>query len=73
MLTFFISGSLKVAEADLLTARAHVQQFQEISQASETAFLTLTTTYDDYKSTSEAQILQYQVIWLINSCFLYSH
>ncbi|KAH8082011.1 hypothetical protein BXZ70DRAFT_631748 [Cristinia sonorae] len=51
-----LRAALKVAEVDLATARSHVQQFQEISQASEAALSSLNATYDEYKSTTEAQI-----------------
>jgi hypothetical protein len=52
----FYSASLKVAEVDLATARNHIQQFKEISQANEEALASLNTTYDEYKSTTEAQL-----------------
>jgi nucleoprotein TPR len=41
---------------DLATARGHVQQFQEISQANESAFASLNATYDQYKTHAEAQM-----------------
>lgn len=50
------SASLKVAEVDLAAARNHIQQFKEISQASEEALASLNATHDEYKSTTEAQI-----------------
>lgn len=50
------SSALKVAQVDLATARSHVQQFQEISQANETALATLNATYDEYKSSTEAEL-----------------
>jgi nucleoprotein TPR len=56
VLTIFASASLKVAEVDLAAARNHVQQFKEISQASEEALASLNTTHDEYKSTTEAQL-----------------
>ncbi|KAH9992148.1 hypothetical protein BJV77DRAFT_1067895 [Russula vinacea] len=46
----------KVAEVDLAAARNHIQQFKEISQASEEALASLNATHDEYKSTTEAQI-----------------
>jgi hypothetical protein len=52
----FPSASLKVAEVDLATARSHIQQFKEISQANEEALASLNTTYDEYKSSTEAQL-----------------
>jgi uncharacterized protein YheU (UPF0270 family) len=55
-LTRVSSASLKVAEVDLATARSHIQQFKEISQANEEALASLNTTYDEYKSTTEAQL-----------------
>jgi hypothetical protein len=55
-LTLISSASLKVAEVDLAAARNHIQQFKEISQASEEALASLNATHDEYKSTTEAQI-----------------
>ena len=54
--TLVSSASLKVAEVDLAAARSHIQQFKEISQANEEALASLNTTYDEYKSTTEAQL-----------------
>ena len=56
VLTLIVSASLKVAEVDLAAARNHIQQFKEISQASEEALASLNTTHDEYKSTTEAQL-----------------
>lgn len=55
-LTSELSAALKVAEVDLAAARNHIQQFKEISQASEEALASLNTTHDEYKSSTEAQI-----------------
>jgi nucleoprotein TPR len=52
---------LKVTEMDLATARNHVQQFQEISQANESALATLNATHDEYKASTEAQIARLEV------------
>ncbi|KAI9449362.1 hypothetical protein BJY52DRAFT_1215953 [Lactarius psammicola] len=51
-----LRSALKVAEVDLAAARNHIQQFKEISQASEEALASLSTTHDEYKSTTEAQL-----------------
>lgn len=51
-----LRAALKVAEVDLATARNHIQQFKEISQASEEALASLNTTHDEYKSSTEAQL-----------------
>ena len=56
-----ISSALKVAEVDLATAKSHVQQFQDISQANEAALAALNGTYDEYKASSEAQVAAIQV------------
>jgi len=40
----------------LAAARNHIQQFKEISQASEEALASLNATYDEYKSNTEAQL-----------------
>jgi len=54
-------SALKVAEVDLAAARSHKEQFQEISQASEAALAGLNTTFDEYKTSSEAQIARHEV------------
>ncbi|KAL5524681.1 MLP1_8 [Sanghuangporus sanghuang] len=51
-----LRAALKAAEVDLAAARSHVQQFQEISQASEAALQSLSATHDEYKASTEAQI-----------------
>ncbi|KAK2465728.1 hypothetical protein APHAL10511_002272 [Amanita phalloides] len=51
-----LRSALKVAELDLATSKGHVQQFKEISQASEEALANLNSTYDEYKISTEAQI-----------------
>ncbi|KAF7348346.1 Protein MLP1 [Mycena sanguinolenta] len=55
-----LRSALKVAEVDLATARSHVQQFREISQANEAALKSLDATYDEYKTSTEAQIARHQ-------------
>lgn len=54
-------SSLKIVEVDLATARSHVQQFQEISEANEAALASLNGTYDDYRASTEAQIARQDV------------
>lgn len=56
-----LRSALKIAEVDLATARSHVQQFQDISQANEAALATLTATYDEYKASTETQLTQREV------------
>lgn len=46
---------------DLATARSHVQQFKEISQANEEALANLNALYDEYKTSTEAQIARHEV------------
>lgn len=60
-------GALKVAEVDLANARSHVQQFQEISTANEEALSSLNATYDEFRSSTEAQIAKYEVSSFISS------
>ncbi|KAJ6508423.1 hypothetical protein C8R45DRAFT_1069158 [Mycena sanguinolenta] len=55
-----LRSALKVAEVDLATARSHVQQFREISQANEAALKSLDATYDEYKTSTEAQIARHE-------------
>ena len=47
--------SLNVAEVDLAAACNRIQQFKEISLASEEALASLNMTHNEYKSTTEAQ------------------
>lgn len=56
-----------MAELDLAAARNHIQQFKEISQASEEALALLNATHDEYKSTTEAQLTA-SWVWLPHSC-----
>ncbi|KAH7927786.1 hypothetical protein BV22DRAFT_1060287 [Leucogyrophana mollusca] len=51
-----LRSALKVAEVDLAAARTHMQQFQEISQANESALTALNSTHDQYKAETEAQL-----------------
>jgi nucleoprotein TPR len=60
-LTDAARSALKVTEVDLTTARSHVQQFQEISQASEAALANLNATFDQYKESTEAQFARHEV------------
>ncbi|KAI6009008.1 hypothetical protein BKA83DRAFT_648805 [Pisolithus microcarpus] len=50
-----LRSALKVAQVDLASARTHMQQFQEISQANEAALAALNATHDQYKADAEAQ------------------
>jgi len=56
-----LRSSLKVAEVDLATARGHVQQFKDISQASEAALSSLNATFDEYKASTENQLAHREV------------
>jgi nucleoprotein TPR len=58
---YCLRSTLKVTEVDLATARSHVQQFKEISQANEEALSDLKSTYDDYKTSTEAQLVRHEV------------
>ncbi|KAG2010159.1 hypothetical protein CC2G_013002 [Coprinopsis cinerea AmutBmut pab1-1] len=51
-----LRSALKVAEVDLASAKGHVEQFKEISQANEVALANLNSTFDEYKSSTESQI-----------------
>jgi hypothetical protein len=64
-------ATLKVAKMDLATATSHVQQFQDISQASESALATLNATYDEYKASTEAQIARLEVRDIMQGCRAY--
>ncbi|KIM43182.1 hypothetical protein M413DRAFT_9931 [Hebeloma cylindrosporum] len=55
-----LRSALKVAEVDLVSARSHRDQYQEISQASEAALVGLNTTFDEYKRSTEAQIARHE-------------
>lgn len=50
-----------MTEVDLATAKSHVQQFQEISQANEEALASLNATYDEFKLSTESQIARHEV------------
>ncbi|KAI6139407.1 hypothetical protein BKA82DRAFT_25515 [Pisolithus tinctorius] len=50
-----LRSALKVAQVDLASARTHMQQFQEISQANEAALTALNATHDQYKADAEAR------------------
>ncbi|KAI6030410.1 hypothetical protein F5J12DRAFT_800153 [Pisolithus orientalis] len=50
-----LRSALKVAQVDLASARTHMQQFQEISQANEAALTALNATHDQYKTDAEAR------------------
>jgi nucleoprotein TPR len=52
---------LKVTQVDLAAARSHRDQYQEISQANEAALATLNSTFDEYKTSTEAQLAHYEV------------
>jgi nucleoprotein TPR len=54
-------SALKVAEVDLIAAKSHRDQFQEISQANEAALVALNATFDEYKESTEASIARYEV------------
>ncbi|KAI0357500.1 hypothetical protein OH77DRAFT_1435746 [Trametes cingulata] len=55
-----LRSALKVAEVDLASARSHVQQFQEISQANEAALATLNAAHDEYKAATDAELAKRQ-------------
>ena len=50
-----------MTQLDLAAAKSHRDQYQEISQASETALSTLNSTFDEYKTSTEAQLLRHEV------------
>ncbi|KAI0826824.1 hypothetical protein BC628DRAFT_1319381 [Trametes gibbosa] len=55
-----LRSALKVAEVDLSTARSHVQQFRDISQANEAALATLNATHDEYRAATDAELATQQ-------------
>ncbi|KAF8967178.1 hypothetical protein BDZ97DRAFT_1917117 [Flammula alnicola] len=55
-----LRSALKVTEVDLAAAKSHRDQYQEISQASEAALASLNSTFDEYKSSTEAQISRHE-------------
>jgi len=65
------SSALKVAQVDLASARSHMHQFQEISQANEAALAALNTTHDQYKADAETRIARHEVpFWFISQLLL---
>ncbi|KAF8340155.1 hypothetical protein F5887DRAFT_919553 [Amanita rubescens] len=55
-----LRSAFKVAEFDLATSRGHVEQFKEISQASEVALNNLNSTYEDCKMSTGAVIARHE-------------
>ncbi|EIW59409.1 uncharacterized protein TRAVEDRAFT_121374 [Trametes versicolor FP-101664 SS1] len=55
-----LRSALKVAEVDLSSARSHVQQFREISEANEAALANLNATHDEYRAATEAELTRRQ-------------
>ncbi|KAJ4482315.1 hypothetical protein J3R30DRAFT_3402901 [Lentinula aciculospora] len=55
-----IRSALKVAEFDLAQAKGHVQQFQSISEANETALREFQNTHEEYVASTDAQIAKYE-------------
>ncbi|KAF8827808.1 hypothetical protein HHX47_DHR4000286 [Lentinula edodes] len=51
-----LRSALKVAEFDLTQAKGHVQQFQSISEANETALTEFQSTHEEYIASTDAQI-----------------
>src|SRR6266542_2393755 len=47
----------------------HVDQFKEISQASEAALVVLNMTFDEYKALSEASIVRHEVSLAFSKIF----
>jgi hypothetical protein len=45
-------------EVDLTTAHSREEQFKDLSQASEAAFVKINEAYEEYKKDSEAQMSQ---------------
>ncbi|KAL4081207.1 hypothetical protein J3A83DRAFT_166681 [Scleroderma citrinum] len=56
-----LRSALKIAQVDLASAKIHMQQFQEISQANEAALAALNATHDQYKADAEAQIARHEL------------
>ncbi|KAJ3573187.1 hypothetical protein NP233_g2600 [Leucocoprinus birnbaumii] len=55
-----LRSALKLTEVDLANAKEHVQQYQEISKASEEALSSLSNTFDEYKASTEAQVARHE-------------
>ena len=56
-----LRAALKVAEVDLANAKEHAEQFKNIGRANEEALESLTATHEQYTSTMNAQIAQFEV------------
>lgn len=50
-----------MTEVDLAAARSHVEQFKDISQASEAAFEKINEAYEEYKKNAETQLSKKEV------------
>ncbi|KAF7314521.1 hypothetical protein MKEN_00925200 [Mycena kentingensis (nom. inval.)] len=57
-----LRAALKIAELDATNARAHAEQFREISAANEAALDSLNATHDQLQATTDAQIEQHKAI-----------
>ncbi|KAJ3867488.1 hypothetical protein EV359DRAFT_34396 [Lentinula novae-zelandiae] len=51
-----LRSALKIAEFELTQAKGHVQQFQSISEANETALTEFQSTHEEYIASTDAQI-----------------
>jgi len=61
-------SAIKVTEMELANAKEHVQQYQEISKANEEALSDLSSTFDEYKASTEAQVARHEVGQSLNVC-----
>jgi len=59
---------IKVVEVELANAKEHVQQYQDISKANEEALSDLSGTFDEYKTSTEAQVARHEVIQSLDVC-----
>lgn len=55
------SATLKANEMDNAALSKHVEQFKEISQASEAALAQLMQTHEEYKSSAEEELRKLEV------------
>ncbi|KIY46697.1 hypothetical protein FISHEDRAFT_46885 [Fistulina hepatica ATCC 64428] len=55
-----LRAELKISQMDLETARQRVEEMTELSSANELALTNLNATFDDFRSSSEAEIVRHQ-------------
>lgn len=64
---YYFRAQLRTAQLEVEQSKKHVEQFKSISQSNEDALASLNSTYDEYKSITDAKLAQNAVCLLITS------